>query len=376
MLRPTRWCAPPGVSRRARTISSLLLVLTGLVLAVFAASPLQASSGFGGPHGCRPAKVMTWNLYLGADLRPAFVPQTPEQLLQATTRVAVEVAATDFPTRAKTIARDVDAARPDLIGLQEAALWRTQYPSDPATQAQRVKYDFLAILQHELAARGLHYAPVATVTNSDVEVPTLFGFDLRLTDRDVILARTDLGGLRVTNPAGGNFVARLPIPNPFLPVSITRGWVSVDAALQGCPFRLVSTHLEGDSAEVQQLQAAELVKPGGPAGVPGPLVLVGDFNSPADRTGTPTYGQLIDVAGFQDAWSSVRTGPGNTCCHDVAVLLRNPFDRLSGRIDLILTRGGPSAIGARRYGARPKDWFRHRIWPSDHAAVAARIALR
>jgi endonuclease/exonuclease/phosphatase family metal-dependent hydrolase len=66
-------------------------------------------------------KVMTRNLFLGAVQR------------------------TDFATRAAGLADEVEATRPDLIGLQEAAQWRTD---------DTVAADHLDLLEAELAGRG------------------------------------------------------------------------------------------------------------------------------------------------------------------------------------------------------------------------------
>ena len=94
---------------------------------------------------------------------------------------------TDFPARARAIAGEIEAARPDLIGLQEAAVWRSgSYEADN-----------LELLEAELASRGLDYRRVATVTNGEVELG-----GVGLTDRDAILARADLD---VTDAAAGTF---------------------------------------------------------------------------------------------------------------------------------------------------------------------------
>lgn len=365
---------PRGPSWRASGVLRGLPILS-LLAALAATWGLPASGAAAGasPETCRPVKVMTWNLYLGADLRPVLAPKTLAELAAAATGVSLELVATDFPRRAETIADAVRRARPDLIGLQEAELWRIQSPSDPTSSATDVKYDFVEILREALAARGLEYVPVSAVTNADFEAPTLLGFDLRVTDRDVILERVGAPGVTVTNPMAANFLTNLTLPNlPGPDVVITRGWTSVDVRLQGCAFRLVDTHLDGDDPFVQGAQALEILS--GPANpLAGPVMLVGDFNSRADGTGTPTYKGLLEGGLFTDVWSEARgASPGYTCCHDAAALLRNPFDTLTGRIDLVLTRGG-QGLAARRFGTRPAEWIKRGIWPSDHAGVAALV---
>lgn len=76
-----------------------------------------------------------------------------------------------------------------------ASLYRTGAPDSffgNPTLAENVELDFLELLLNE---RGLHYSPVTVTENTDAETPgyTAPGVlqDIRLTDRDVILARTD-----------------------------------------------------------------------------------------------------------------------------------------------------------------------------------------
>lgn len=65
--------------------------------------------------------VMTWNLYLGADLTPIFT-AAPEQIPERITEVFRQFLATNFPRRAKAIARQIALVQPDIIGLQESVL--------------------------------------------------------------------------------------------------------------------------------------------------------------------------------------------------------------------------------------------------------------
>ena len=87
-----------------------------------------------------------------------------------------EAQATDFPGRAEAWADEIERARPDLIGLQEAVLWRTQTPADlsPTPNATTVQADLVGLLLAELRSRGLKYEVVIAHVGSDIEAPGLF----------------------------------------------------------------------------------------------------------------------------------------------------------------------------------------------------------
>ena len=93
-------------------------------------------------HGkAKAVDVMTRNLYLGADLTPAIGAPSLEAFVAANGQILREVTANDFPTRAKGLAAGDPREKPDLVGLQEVALWRTAPPSldtgaRPATRAR------------------------------------------------------------------------------------------------------------------------------------------------------------------------------------------------------------------------------------------------
>jgi hypothetical protein len=239
-----------------------------------------------------------------------------------------------------------------------------------------VVFDYLAILLRALRARGMPYTPVATSPGADLEFPrrdpTGGLIDVRLTDRDAILVRSDEAA-RIGNPRHGHYAAQFSDPFPTGPVRSTRSWISVDYRSGPTTVRIFTTHLEvGDpgTGSVQEDQARELLAL--IAASPYPVVAVGDFNSPADGSSTPTYGQLTAV--LHDTWTAARpTDPGRTCCR--AASLADPDGRERVRIDLVLTSGtGPvtrvAPIGERPFRAGPPP-----LWVSDHIGVTARIGL-
>lgn len=374
-----------------------LAVPAYLTLAVFCVVSLTVCPDSEGKDA-KTVTVMTRNLYLGADVAPAIaalLSGNPEAIVGAVSEVWGQVQFTDFPARADGIAREIAAAQPDLIGLQEAELWRSQTPADFVVgNAAHVEYDFVQLLLQALAARGLHYAVVAEEYGFDIELP---GFltpadaetgllsELRLTEREVILARSDLktSELKLSNPQTGHFVTNVELPissdSTFV---LQRGWASVDVKVRGKRFRFVTTHLEADSEEVRQAQAIEVLE--GPANTALPVVLVADANSNANGDATTSaYNFFID-AGFVDAWFAAFPGSQvSTCCN--AALLDNPAFPLStddeGRIDLILYRGARdfAPITVDLLGTDPAtDRVSNGmalIWPSDHAAVAAQLRI-
>lgn len=317
---------------------------------------------------------MTRNVYLGADLQDAIgaLAFDPDSVPAAVGQVWATVQATDFETRAQALAAEIEEQAPDLVGLQEVAMWRTQYPSDALAEnprrARRVRFDFLKILHRALRERGLRYRTVAVSRNFDHEMPGIAEeglTDIRLTDRDVILARR---GVAASRRRHGTFQAAMVLPvGEGLPVA--RGWAAVDARVNGTRFRFVSTHLEDGVEEVQRAQIAELLA--GPAATDLPVVLAGDFNSDPLRGYSPLVHADALEAGFSDAWTEVNPGDqGLTWGH--LPTLDNPSTAFTYRLDYVFLRGGAAALTAVIVGEEPEDLFEG-LWPSDHAGVIAWI---
>lgn len=366
---------------RRRRASLLIVALTVSVLAASVGGPAAAGGEKRG-HQVRDLTVVTQNLYLGTDIAPILeAAQVAPGTLPGVAGLAwLEVQATDFPERAEAIADEIAATMPHLVGLQEVSLWRTGpfQVTPPFEPADSVAYDFLAILLDALEARGLAYEEVVSVENFDGELPALPPgqppLDVRLTDRDVILARTDLpaAGMKLSNAQADNYAAFLEVSTPFGPLALLRGWTSVDVKIRGKGLRFVNTHLEVQALEpLQAAQAAEMLA--GPGSTSLPTLFVGDFNSAADGSDTATYGFLVG-AGLVDAWSETRPGdPGYTCCQ--AADLMNPTSTLDQRIDVIFHRGGFTATGSDLLGEDEADMTASGLWPSDHAGVVATVVM-
>jgi endonuclease/exonuclease/phosphatase family metal-dependent hydrolase len=281
---------------------------------------------------------------------------------------------TDFPSRAAAIAKEVAAAQPDLIGLQEATIWRTGPLLGDATH---LEYDFTQILIGALAARGLTYRAVATSTNADLSFPADVDGDLktlRMTDQDVILARFKRGSrFAVLTTSHGNYDATFHLNVPVLgDEPFTRGWAAVDvrAGAAGRPFRFVTTHLDAFDSAVRDAQAQELLA--GPASsLKVPVLVAGDFNA------IPGSAPFTDMthAGFADAWPALHgSAPGYTGTQSDT--LDNPTSQLSERIDAVFLRGSRTGVlAADTIGDTPADKTPAGLWPSDHAGVTATISL-
>jgi len=302
------------------------LVLLALFSLLFAFSASAAAGDK--PHKAK-IKVATYNLYVGADIFRVFSP-TPCGVPQAVNDIHNIIQATNFPERAEAIADQIKKQKPDVIGLQEVSLIRSQFPgnslapdgsgieflgdfpTDPRftfkLDAENVEYDYLQLLLDALWARGLNYVAIdaASPVNADTEFPAIefdascspvsIPLDLRLTDRDVILVREDLpvnlafeDNFQVNAPI--ELPTAIPTPGGLVPAvyvtEFTRGWGAVNVTIKDHSFSVFNTHLEvGDESLppdqglnlVQFAQALEMGQISA-ALLPAPRLLVGDINS-------------------------------------------------------------------------------------------------
>ncbi len=315
------------------------------------------------PDGPAAFKVMTQNLYLGGDLDLITAPGA--DVPQAVDEIWASVQATDFNRRAKVLVDGIQAEDPDLVGLQEVSLWRTQIPGDhlPIPDATIVAYDFLDILVRELASRGLAYRVVLANQNGDAELSGASGNDYRLTDRDAVLAKTSLP---IVSASSGTYAhlgtIELSLTPGAAPTSVTvpRGWVMVEFRSGGKTVRYVNTHLEAFSADVASRQALDLMAVASPTTQP--TIVAGDMNLPPD---SPGYAHFVaPETGLSDTWSTLKgADPGLTCCWNPD-LKGGGFDK---RIDLEFSTSQvrPTSATIVNDTERTPDG----LAPSDHAGV-------
>ncbi|HXJ31724.1 MAG TPA: endonuclease/exonuclease/phosphatase family protein [Gemmatimonadales bacterium] len=333
--------------------------------------------------------VLTWNVYYGTDATPLLTAPA-DQVPFVAASVWGLAQQTNFPARAGALAQVIAARHPHLVGVEEAAIYRLQHPGDlafggtqPATQ---VVYDFLGLLADSLEARGLHYVVAAADSTTDVELPVITGVDpatgiptfddVRLTDRDAVLARADV---QIANAEHATYAAFIPVSIGGAQAGVYEGWSSIEATVGGRTIRFIDTHLETqDALPVQLGQAQELLALLQNESLP--TILAGDFNSDVfgqdPSRATPSYG-MITGAGFADSWLRPGLVPaGLTCCQSET--LDNPVAAFNQRIDFIFTRNMPpqmQVIGRDVVGAAPVDRTPGGLWPSDHGGVVATFVI-
>lgn len=155
--------------------AAILLAFLGL-LAVCLPGPAATAKRQGKPPS-EVVRVMTRNVYLGADLGPGLTAGSLTELQEAAGQIVRQVHRTNFPVRSKALAKEILQRKPDLVGLQEVALWRTAPPSiAPAfnnePEATTVRYDFLDLLLEQLNKNGKNYKAVVVQEEFDFETPT------------------------------------------------------------------------------------------------------------------------------------------------------------------------------------------------------------
>jgi hypothetical protein len=293
--------------------------------------------------------VATYNLGLGANLFSLFLVSSADELARTVGDLYADIERSAPAARMAAVAAELARTRPDVVGVQEAALVRTGPPGDGGAasepDADAVAFDFLASLTDALDDAGASYEVAQVTTNADAAFPGVVDgdrTDVRLTDRDAVLVRAD-ADVEVTAASATAFDETTTVPAGDRTLDVERGYGVVAATAGDAAFTVVNTHLESASESVRGAQADELAAV--LAALDGPTVLLGDLND-GPAFGGGAYETL--AADLTDAWVTARPdADGFTCCR--ATTLDGP-----GSIDERLDHGGRGDGGR-----RPSDRDRH-----------------
>ena len=379
MAAPSRSPAPSPSQE-----SNLRLRIVAAAIAIVALA-LPASAAAAKDDG--NVEVMLRNLYLGAPIEQTLPPAQNLDELTSLTADAIEyMERTNYPERVKLLAREILKEKPDLVGLNEAAIWRfdTTNPDGDlgqlwgfnGTPAEEVRYDFLDMLLAEL---GGQYEIASVQQQFDGEVPVDERpndahpesddpdghWDARLTMQDAVLARVG-HGVKTSKPRGANYEAAFtPTIAGAVEIPFLRGWTSVEANVRGAKFRFIATHLESAADPSNTKQARELVS--GPAKTNKDVVLVGDFNSDpeGDAQDRKAY-NIVRKAGFVE-----RQIKGPTYGHDMTLTVPDDQAGFQRKIDYIMVNNQKIKLDKQKSSKFGIDGPRtpSGLWPSDHAGL-------
>jgi hypothetical protein len=364
--------------------------------------------------------VMSRNLYLGSSLTAALNAGTLAEAIDGSGTIVNDVDNSKFNERAVLLAKEIVANKPDLVGLQEVALWRDQTPSDygwtesggVGTPATHVRYDWLQLLLDQLEAQGQTYEVVVSQDEFDAELPAdvdgsdatgepIYGADLdgRLTMRDVILRRTG-SKVKVSGPQMGQFKTIYQPNVGGVPLKVDRGWVSVEGKVPGkkakkkkgkvirkgtkaSKFHFVNAHLEafGDRA-IKTAQARELFAPGGPLNTKKQLIFLGDINSgdALDNVGNPGGDGIPEDQGPFNALTGefglINLGARQTCCFPSLVGSEIGSYRLDHTVDHVFVKPKIKQLSATVTGADPTVLTPSGLVASDHGGLVSELQLK
>jgi endonuclease/exonuclease/phosphatase family metal-dependent hydrolase len=403
----------------------------GLILGLIAVLVLAMLPGVADAKGKGKKKghqltVMTRNLYLGADLGPVLNAPGVDAAVDAGGQIVNQVHATRFPSvRAASLAKEIKKVKPDVVGLQEAAWWRTgpksanlveaidrlTHPTASTTDPQGGDFlqDLLTQLNKGAKKKGkkgaaaakkkkpvLRYRIAVVKTEFDAELPVNSGSggfasadrDERLTMRDAILVKK---GVKISNAQSGTFDTLLQVKVAgALPLNVTRGWAAVDAKVNGKKVHVVDSHFEAfDSGSsntgsdgktypkggIREAQAKQLIAPGGPTASKHPTVLLGDFNSDS-----PVHGDQVDPgdalayrALLAGGWSErAFTPPPFGCCIQDANLSDPSSAGVTHRVDHIMSN--TKKVKFKKGGLTTT--YANGLWSSDHFGVWSQLQVK
>ena len=359
-----------------------------------------------------PIKVMSRNLYLGADVGIALakIPNMPA----AAQFMWDQVQKTDFSLRKKILAAQIRTESPDVIGIQEATIWyckahfwsgKTEVFNFTQELLAELGGDYVIAAKNGVEANNPGYSigpiPFLTKVNDPKTFQALFGqndADCGFQIGDALLIKKSLS--QYVNQVGNSEYKDVYKVVPTL-MEIYRGYSWADITVQGTNVRFVTTHLESlwdankvpKAADQARQLVADLEK------TKSPIVVIGDFNSdprdprpldapnpgeqptasdkcPAGSSICNAY-KVMREAGFTDSgpdasdpstysWgmNALLTGP-DTKRAEVAQKMGNRFG-FTDRLDYIFVKNGIKVLTSKIIGQTAP-------YGTDHAGVVTQL---
>lgn len=304
-------------------------------------------------------KMLSRNLYLGADFNLLFPPRTTLSLAQVVANFYRAVEDTHYEERVQVLAQEIACRNADVVCLQE--VYDYQLPK------HRLQLDFLAMLNQELLKHNAHYSIAAKTVATEVILPIAWNEiegSLVIRDQLVILVREGIphdqelsarydASVDLVLPNDKHVEARL--------LTVRRAFNRTTIRWNGELVHIGNTHLESIDDDVQFNQAKELYNVFSKD--VDSVLIAGDMNAKPD---SDTYNWFVNSEkAYQDPFAKkdINTWGASPMLNDEYIDLRE-------RIDHIFHRGRVSPKGAQVFGiSRQERTHPSSLWPSDHAGL-------
>ena len=313
---------------------------------------------------------------VGAEFTDALQARSFAEFLDIAAEIYGNMLASEPEVRAREMASQIAAERPDFIAFDAVTKTVASGPAD--------SLDHFPVFMAALAERGLNYSVVAELPAEDFPllplVPPVCAESAEacyfvLTATDYILKNDDNPNLEVSNPQAALFENQNPYMIGPFEIPINRGWLSVDVVVNGDKkLRMVSARVdrgevpvEGAPAQLQALQAQEILD--GPSQYDeGSVVLVVTHNS-GGSDNTEAY-DVLTANGYED--TDLTGNPDFTCCQKEE--LDDPVSELSSRDDYVLMLGAFESGGTYVTGTEPFQ-MEFPYWADSHAFLFADVRI-
>jgi endonuclease/exonuclease/phosphatase family metal-dependent hydrolase len=352
-------------------IRSLLKAV--LTLAIF----LMAACGSGQGLPSTSLTAATLNMFIGFDIMSLLegdIELSDQAEVNATADGFLdEINACESSTRFSTMAKEIVDIDADIVGLQEALLFK---------MGGTTVHDFAGDLITAIEQQSQTTYQSLALTSFSILFPYAIDGETVLAkaiEREVLLFKE---GITCTAIDEGKIfdTARIPVSVLGFSITYTRGVLAATCDLPGGQsISVYTTHLESDSVpEIQEDQAAELIEYIN-ATASDPTLLLGDFNVFESGGEMATY-SLITTDGFDDAFRTVNADPveqpGYTCCQQED--FSNATSEVNRRFDYIFSRGNtisPTSSGLFCDTLIDRMEGEGTMWPTDHSGVWATFTL-